>query len=220
MARSPGQHPKQLSTPEAQRKFADAERAWAMANAADHDKLIASGPGPARFENADEYHQIVMGMTAALDPRDFIEATFVKDMADQYWEARRCKRVIATLLNGSIRDALASILTMARPVDTEADVREFFGAGRSAEADRIIDAGVDRDRAFNADLQKLALTTASVADVAYLGKLDEIERLQRLVASLDVRRLATLREFDRYRASASRTERPSPTIDITDAEFE
>ena len=220
MAKSPGKQSSQLSATEAQRKIADAERAWAMANAADHDKLIASGPGPARFENADEYHQVVMGMAAALDPRDFIEATFVKDMSDQYWEARRCRRVIATLLNGSIRDAVADILTMARPMDVNAEFDEPGGMGHTAEADRIIDTGVDRDRAFQADLRKLSLTTAAVTDAAYLARLDEIERLHRMVANLEVRRLATLREFERYRAARLRTAYPSPVPDITDAEFQ
>ena len=33
-------------------------------------------------QNADDYDQILNGMTDALEPRDFIEASFVKDMTD------------------------------------------------------------------------------------------------------------------------------------------
>ena len=177
-------------------------------------RYLVSGPGPASFENADEYDQILNGVTDALEPRDFIEASFVKDMTDHYWEARRCKRVITTILNGSIREAIVRIIKMAR-YQAQFDFSSDDDA-LGSEANRIIETGIEKNKAFQADLRKLSLDVSAVTDAAYLDNVDEIERLQRLIANVEGRRLVTLREFDRYRASTSRSEQRSLTTVVSD----
>ena len=68
-----------------------------------------------------------------------------------------------------------------------------------------------------ADLKKLSLGVSAVTDAAYLDNVDEIERLQRLMANVEGRRLVTLREFDRYRASTSRSDQRALATVVSDA---
>ena len=86
-----------------------------------------------------------------------------------------------------------------------------------SEANRIIETGIEKDKAFQADLKKLSLGVSAVTDAAYLDNVDEIERLQRLMANVEGRRLVTLREFDRYRASTSRSDQRALATVVSDA---
>ncbi len=174
--------------------------------------------GAARFESETDYAASLAAITDALSPRDFIESTMVKDMADHAWEVQRCKRVIVTLLNGSLREAIVKILKMSRLEDPNnfsvfQDVFDF-------EANAIIESGIAKHKRFQDDLKRLSLDVSAITDAAYLAKLDDIERLQRLMASIEVRRLSTLRELERYRDSSLRKARAASGPAVIDAEFQ
>lgn len=178
------------------------------------------GPPPlTSLEDADAYERVLTQMALAISPKDFVEWTWLKDIADLTWDAGRARRAKAVRLALARRTAIENILR-AEEVPSLAD---FILDDRiPKEADDIYRGDAREKKAFGATLARLGLTEQSVADAAFHAALEDMERLQQLVDNANTRRDAVLREIDRRRDGLARRLRETGAMidNIIDAEFE
>jgi hypothetical protein len=91
------------------------------------------------------------------------------------------------------------------------------------EADRLAQEWAARKRRavekVDAALASAGLTMDAVMALTLSEKLDDIERIDRMIATAELRRIAVLREIDRHRATLGEALRRAAQ-QIEDAEFE
>ena len=122
-------------------------------------------------------------------PKGIIDEIIVRDSVDLLWEIRRLRRLKASLLQDAAHEGLERVL---KPLVawSEADRLTDTWARRSSRAIAKVDKVLDA-----AGLNLDAVTAETLA-----LRLDDIERIERLIASQEARFEAALREIDRHRA--------------------
>lgn len=174
----------------------------------DDDSLVALGaPALLHGESRSAFDRVLADVRAAVGPTEIIEEFFVADVVTVVWEASRWRRLRDSLLSSSMANGLRDVLA---PL-----TRSFASHG-------LVDRWYAREEAAVAEVDKLlakaGLTMEDVMAQTLSKKLPDIERIDRMIASLEARRHATLRELDRHRsASAARLRRATEKIE--DADF-
>ncbi len=164
---------------------------------------------PVLLEGEDEsaYDRLLAQVSDAVRPTDIIEEFWVRDVVDLVWEALRLRRLKAQLLNSSAAKGLDEILKPL--VDwSQRKVLVEGWYGRDPDAVKKVDDL----------LQKAGLTMDAVMAHTLSQKLDDVERIDRMLASAEARRHLVLREVDRHRAAVAERLRVA-SEDIQDAEF-
>ena len=142
--------------------------------------------------------------------QDFFEHFWVRDIVNLEWEAHRLRRLKASLLEGTAYEGLEKVLEPLMPQagwGAKKDLSKRW-ARREPQALKEVEnclasAGIGIDFVM---AQTLAV------------KLDPIERIDRLLASVETRRNAALREIGRHRATMATTLRLA-FQEAEDAEF-
>ena len=159
-----------------------------------------------RCSKAD-YGDLLARVSAAVEPADILEE-FVRDVVDLSWEALRLRRLKAALLESSQHRGIRELSKL------------FFGY---REMDDIAEGWQKRDkqvvRRVERALSSAGLTREHVMAETLSVELDNIERIDRLIASAEARRNAVLREVDRHRSVLAQTLRRA-VEEPEDAEFE
>ena len=152
-------------------------------------RLSCFGPAPL-FDGEDSasYDELLARVSGAIKPSDIIEEIWIRDIVALTWEALRLRRVRAALLTAKRHVGVKQLL---RPMyGTEMyDLSEQW-ARREDEAV----AAVDRHLA-TADL-----TMDAVMAETMLAEIELVEKMDRMIASAEIRRNATLREIERRRS--------------------
>jgi hypothetical protein len=167
------------------------------------------GPPPL-FEGEDSaaYDELLARVSSVVKPSDVLEEIWVRDVVDLVWEALRLRRLKSSLIDASMHKGLAEIL------------RIFVGW---TSAEELVKSWVRNDvkarKEVNKMLTSAGLTMESVTARTLALKIDEIERIDRMIMSAEARRNAVLREVDRHRASVAQTLRQAAN-DVEDAQFE
>lgn len=150
-------------------------------------------------EDKDKYSRLHRDIFQAVEPSDFFEQLWVRDILQHVWEAERYRGFLVALIKGSEFRALENVL---RPlVDffseigleplgrrrSETLARQYFAADRNAvnEVTKVLKSCGIGWEIINADAAAL--------------RINEMERLNRMVISAEARRNATLREIERRR---------------------
>ena len=178
------------------------------------------GPAPtAHFEDGMLYEDILTQMAQAVEPRDFVEWIWVKDLVDLTWDANRARRAKTTRLALARKEGIRAIITANRKGDP-ADI--IFDSSIHHETDDIAVGKRGAMKEFAQTLDQVGLDQDSVVDAAYFAAIVDMERLQRLIDSANARRDAVLREIDRRREAFGRRVRPAVQAleNIVDLEFE
>jgi hypothetical protein len=151
---------------------------------------------------------LLASISATVKPKDFLEEIWVRDVVDLSWEILRMRRPKASFLTAAKRDGLDALLG---PVlgDMEANELATEWALRSREAVKQVDK----------QLAVMGLTMDAVVAQAFALKIDQIERIERLMMHAEARRNAALREVDRHRASLAHALRQA-SDDVIEADFE
>ena len=163
-------------------------------------------------ESEADYDELLSRTTASVKPTDTIEALWIKDVVDLVWEAQRLRPLKASLLMKAGQQALASILAKTKDAGQFNEARVFsvpelikaYAAGEAAAVTEV--EMILRRRGLDID----SLMTQALAE-----KLDDLERIDRLIAGADVRRNRALHELERRRDSFARRLRFAAQ-DITD----
>jgi hypothetical protein len=187
----------------------------AKANSATTQALATFGPSTNQLgapvlqpgEDADLYDRLHARVTAAVAPRDVVEEFWVRDVVDLMWETLSLRRLKGLLLIVSARHGLQQLIS------------PLFESGRSYD---IADGWFARkDKAVQEVTQALAragLTMEAVTAQTLSLKLDDIERIDRLIMNAEARRNAMLREVERHREVVAARLRHAAE-EIEDAEF-
>jgi hypothetical protein len=156
-------------------------------------KLYATLGKPALIssESTQEYDELWQLFRAALEPRGFIDEVLIRNVTDLEWEARRARRMKASLYKCS-RDLAISVFLEKLEVDPVQ--RRSLIAGW-LNKDPLQKSRVDsmlRAAGFGED-EVLAQTM--------LERLDALEKVERMIAQAELRRNANIKTLEHHRAS-------------------
>jgi hypothetical protein len=152
-------------------------------------------------EDETLYDELLARVTHAVGPRDIIEDIWVKDVVDEVWEAQRLRRLKAALLRTAGKPHLVRILTTATDPQTE---RPLTPAGAELSAISCLQ-GDEQSLAEVADmLTDVALDFDAIMAQTLSGRIEIIEKIDRLITSSDARRDKALSNVDRRREAFAR----------------
>jgi hypothetical protein len=166
------------------------------------------GPPPLiTGEDQAQYEAMRDRVSAAVEPRDFLEEIWVNDVVNLVWETQRLRRLRGALLQAAAPEGLHHILQWV--VGKNCDEKWVVGwAARKPDAVAAVEG----------TLAKAGLTRDSVTAQTLALKIDELERIDRMVAGAEARRNVALREIDRHRATLGAALRHAAD-EVLDAEF-
>jgi hypothetical protein len=150
------------------------------------------------YESTEEYDAILADFTSAVRPIDIFEWTWVKDLADTYWESCRLKRVRNQLLEKESSSSLFTAFKTA--LDNWAHSPEEQG-----EAEEIAeDLRRGRIAKVEAFMEAKGIVVQYSYSEVYARRLGEFDTIDKMLALADSRRDRVLRDIDRRRDSALR----------------
>ena len=153
--------------------------------------LALLGPAPLfEGENTAAYDELLARISGAVKPADIFEEIWVRDLVDLVWEALRLRRLKANLMTATAYSGLEQIL---KPLVG------FMEEGKLAKAWAARDQGAIKR--VDKLLASAGLTMDAVMAQTLSISLDDIERIDRMIATAEVRRNAILREVDRHRTT-------------------
>jgi hypothetical protein len=152
-------------------------------------------------------------MAQAVDPQDWIEWVWTRDLVDLGWEAARARRAQAAAVGLAYDKALAHLMGGPRNGGISAEHR--------ARIARLASGHPRELHAFRETLDGLGLRPAAAGDTAYLLAMADLEPLGAIIARCETRRDAVLRDMDRRRAFKARMRAALPRLDqAVDAQFD
>ena len=162
------------------------------------------------LENEDTaaYEEIFTRISAVVKPADFLEEIWVRDVVALVWEAFRLRRLKTCLMETAAPRGLARVLSSFLPHTTVNEIVAGW-AGRDGERVRQVEGLLDQ----------AGLTMEHVIAETLADRIEDIERIDRMIASAEQRRSAMLREVDRHRASLASRLRLAGD-EVVQAEFE
>jgi hypothetical protein len=142
-------------------------------------------------------------------PKDILEEIWVREVVDLVWEALRLRRLKSNLLAASTHAGLEKVLI---PL-----------CGGFIEADRLAKSWARNEAAGRKGVKQLLASAGLSMDVVMAQtpslKINDIERIDRMVMTAEVRRDATLREIERHRATLGQALRRA-SEQVEEGEFE
>ena len=171
--------------------------------------LALFGPPPLlEGENAAAYDELLARVSGAMKPTDILEEIWVRDVVDLVWETFRLRRLKSSLLAANAPKGLRDILqTFTWRSNPEKLVQSW--AARDPAAIKTVEEG----------LASTGLTVDAVTAQTLSVKIDDIERIDRMIMTAEARRNAVLREVDRHRANLAQALRRASQA-VEDAQFE
>lgn len=180
------------------------------------EKPSLFGPPPLfEGEDAAAYQKLLERFTADTKPEDIFDEMWVRDVVDLTWETRRLRRLKAHLLTCAMRDQLSLILEPINIVEE--------GSDRELSAHEIAELWAARDpRAIeevNEQLSSKGLTLEHIAALALSARIEDFERIDRMIMNAEARRNAALRELERHRETLARALRQT-SDNVAEADYE
>jgi hypothetical protein len=173
-------------------------------------RLDCFGPAPL-FDGEDSagYDDLLARVSGAIKPADIIEEIWIRDIVALTWEALRLRRARAALLSANRHVGVQHLLN---PLCGLGEALDLSGQWARREDEAV--AVVDRTFAV------AGLTMDAVMGQMLAVEIDLVERIERMIASAETRRNATLREIERHRSAlAARLREATRDEGIPEAEF-
>jgi hypothetical protein len=184
-------------------------------------RLTLYGPPPLiEGEDGAVYDELLARISGAVKPSDILEEIWVRDIIDLVWDTLRLRRLKASLINAA---AAAGLERVQRSFRHQGSAQhEPPSSLQPSPVAEVASESTSRDRAAIRRDQLLAsagLTMDEVMAQALSIKIDDVERIDRMIMTAEARRNAALRELDRHRATLGRQLRRLAQ-EAEDAEFE
>ncbi len=185
----------------------------------DNPKASLSGSDAARFfgppplfvgEDPTQYEAMRDQISRAVGPLDFLEEIWVNDVIDLVWEAQRLRRLKAALLQARMHQSVETVLKPLMGKYGYSEAQDLAREWATREKKAIKEVALH--------LEQAGLTMETVKAETLASNLDDFERIDRLIASAEARRDASLREIDRHRFGLGAALRQAAD-EIEDAEF-
>jgi len=148
-------------------------------------------PSLANGEDAATYAQLAARIRAAVAPANVIEEIWARDIADLTWDVVRLRRIKAGLFTVGASDGMVQILRglEKHAIDGEGKAREWAARKPAAVV------------AVNTQLSAAGLDMSDVATSTFAARIDQFDRIERMLAAAEVRRAAALHAIDNRRAA-------------------
>ena len=171
-------------------------------------RLPEFGPPPLiPGEDEAAYDALFVQISKAVKPRDFLEQMWVHDTVDLFWGVLRYRRLKAKLLNVRAHEGLRKL-----SFDHGIPVRQqTVQAWARRDADAV--------KEVNEMFEKGVTSEDSIMAETLANNIDDIERIEPLMTSGELRRDKILREIERHRKSLVRS-RGRTKEQTVDGEFE
>src|SRR5262245_51718677 len=154
---------------------------------AEHPTLF--GPPPLLDgEDPKIYDQLLAQVSTTVMPEDILEDIWVRDVVDLTIEVLRLRRLKASLMTANAYKGLTETLTPLVGWSQAETLAEGWAARKADVVEEV-----------NKALASDGLTTDSILAQTFSFKLNDIERIEHMMALAEARRNATLREIDRHR---------------------
>ena len=203
------------------RSVAAASAAVSPAPAAAPGAAPASPPAPTRTpcqallgprplidgEDGTNYDVILERISADVAPEDFVEEILVRNVVDLVWDSVRLRRLKSHLLHAAAHEGLAWVLTPLLDWASAGQLSRTWASGdeeAACEVERL--------------LGQAGLTIDDVMAQTLAARIDDVERIDRMVIIAEARRDAVLREIRSRRLAFAQALRRAG--DAIDAEFE
>ena len=152
-----------------------------------------------------EFDRIHEAICHEIRPRGIIERMYVFDFTNLIWEIGRLRRCRANIIKLEFRSALFEIL--GKVLDHGEDVVEFVADTRDRAREWFEDLKAKKE--ILADLNQYELDEFAIDAVAIKKMAEELEHLDRLLVSLELRRDKALRNIAEYRRDLAKLLRDS-----------
>jgi hypothetical protein len=157
---------------------------------ADPSTVPLPPPSLAKGEDAAGYAQLAAHIRAAVAPANIIEEIWARDVADLTWDVVRLRRLKAGLYTIGASDGMAEILRgLEAPIVGRAKVRSWAARDPAAIA------------AVNTQLSAAGLDMGDVTTGTFAARIDQFDRIERMLAAAEVRRAAALHAIENRRAA-------------------
>jgi hypothetical protein len=161
---------------------------------ADSALKLISRPALTITESADDYDSVAKSLHQEISPRGVIEQIYVADISAIVWESLRLRRSKTALINMAFRAALKNLLVqfwkdpegMALYQESETLALEWF-------------ADPQARRQVAEILNQFHLDETAIEAEAIRAVAEDLELLDRMLLSLEVRRNRALRSIADYR---------------------
>ena len=162
-------------------------------------------------EDPNQYDALLTELAREVTPSDFIEWLWVKDIADLTWDIFRYRRIKASYVDGRFRFALVQQLNLALERDKRAahpDRRLSFDLDRIRdEANKLANdfiANANTKEKRDKWLKAHGVNAKSITATSFDAAVDELEAIERMLASVEYRRNNALHEIERRRNALGR----------------
>jgi hypothetical protein len=170
------------------------------------------GPPPLlEGEDAAVYEELAARVFSAVQPTDFIEEIWARDLADVSWNLLRLRRVQAAFLSAQVSDAASDAANTEATSLAEAEAELMEGSEKEEMVRFLKDDSLSWEKLVaqnpraNEKFQGLWASAMSNLDMdaiqakVMLREFDKIEQIENLIAITERRFDAIIREMDRHR---------------------
>lgn len=158
-------------------------------------------------EAKDAYDAFFARIQASVRPKDIFEEIWVRDVVDSVWWAQRLRRLRDNLLVATTQEAIEAVM---RPIIGRDHAHKLAAGWAWREPDSVEN--------LQLYLRQTELSMDVLMARALQIRLNDIERIDRMIMNAEARRNTILREIDRHRAALAGALRRA-TENVRDAEF-
>jgi len=158
---------------------------------ADASAVPLPPPSLANGEDATGYAQLAARIRAAVAPANIIEEIWARDVADLTWDVVRLRRLKAGLFTVGAGDGMTQILCGLEKHAITGQLRARDWAARKPAA--LVEV--------NTQLSAAGLDMGDVFTSTFAVRIDQFDRIERMLAAAEVRRAAALHAIDNRRAA-------------------
>jgi len=156
----------------------------------DSSAVPLPGPSLVDGDDAPTYARLAARIRAAVAPTNVIEEILARDVADLTWDVVRLRRLKAGMFRVGASDGMAEVMRgLEAPIVGRAKL--WGWAARDPVA----------VNAVNAQLSAAGLDMSDVTAGTFAARLDQFDRIERMLAAAEARRAAALHAIDNRRAA-------------------
>ena len=158
-------------------------------------------------EDVEAFEELRAKFYADVAPTDILEEVWVNTCVDLFWTKLRLSRLKIKFLQSSAHEGLLKILNALVPGYGQ---RDLSHAWQRREPDKL-----DRVKTL---LKQAGLDEEAITAQTFIARLDELEKLERVIAGAEARFNKCLQEISRHRDAIARRI-GAVSQEITDTEF-
>ena len=180
---------------------------------------LLGDPPLVRGEEPEDYDRLFNQLAATIDPQDFVDWIYTKDILDLVWEIKRWRIIKSAFFDNELMRSGSRLVGELLEDDTGGYV---FDAENKAKQ-LVVGSNIgdpESQRKLNQLLVTNGLSQQAILSHALILKLNDIERLEKLIASAEKRRDDLLKSIEARRQILAKRLKESSDALIDELEIE